>query len=78
MSQAMPFGTMANIFLGNGALKSSHNIMATDFETLAKAMASLPAIQRKVIRDIATKQAVFHIGDQSKSWKGVVDGCEID
>lgn len=38
LSMLMPFGTMANIFLGNGVLKSGHNIYHTDFVALAKAM----------------------------------------
>lgn len=78
LSLVMPAGTMANIFLGNGVLKSSFVILTTDFEALAKAIASLPAIQRKVIRDIATMQAILHTGQESTFWKGVADGCEIN
>ncbi|MCF6236924.1 MAG: hypothetical protein L3J70_11240 [Gammaproteobacteria bacterium] len=78
LSQVMPFGTMANIFVGNGALKSSYNIKQTDFEALAQAMASLPEIQRKIIRDIAKIEAVSHIGKESTFWKGVADGCKIN
>lgn len=78
LSRVMPFGTMANIFLGNGPLKSAHNITRTDFEALAKAMAALPAIQRKVIQDIARRQAIYHVGREASFWKGVADGCGID
>ena len=77
LSKAMPFGTMANIFLGNKVAISSFNIYQTDFEALAKALAALPAIQRRVIQDIARRQAVYHVGQQAKFWKGVADGCEI-
>lgn len=77
LSRAMPFGTMANIFLGNKVAISSFNIYQTDFEALAKALAALPAIQRRVIQDIARRQAVYHIGQQAKFWRGVADGCEI-
>ncbi|VAW87226.1 hypothetical protein MNBD_GAMMA18-981 [hydrothermal vent metagenome] len=77
LSRAMPFGTMTNIFLGNKVAISSFNIYQTDFEALAKALAALPAIQRRVIQDIARRQAVYHVGQQAKFWKGVADGCEI-
>jgi biotin transporter BioY len=73
----MPVGTMANIFLGNGVLKSSYNITQTDFATLAKAVHGLPAIQRKIIRDIAAMQALSHFGKESMFWRGIADGCSI-
>jgi hypothetical protein len=75
LSIAIPVGTMANIFLGNGVLKSSYNITQTDFATLAKAVRGLPAIQRKIIRDIATMQALSHFGKESIFWRGIADGC---
>ena len=74
----MSIGTMANIFLGNGALKSAYNISQTDFEAFARAMAALPYMQRKVIRDIAREQAIYHTGKESTFWMGVADGCGID
>ena len=77
LSKIMPVGVMVNIFLGNGVLKSSYNISQTDFESLAKAMASLPVIQRKVIRDIAMMQALSHSGKEAQFWRGVADGCNI-
>lgn len=77
LSVAMPVGTMANIFLGNGVLKSSYNITQTDFTTLAQAVRGLPAIQRKIIRDIAAMQALSHFGKESMFWRGIADGCNI-
>ena len=77
LSRIIPTGVMVNIFLGNGALKSAYNISQTDFESLAKAMTSLPAIQRKIIRDIATMQALSHSGKESQFWRGVADGCKV-
>jgi len=78
LSRVMPFRTMANIFLGNGALQSAYNISQTDFETLAKAIAALPALQRKIIHDIAAMQFLTHSGRESKFWKGVADGCGLN
>ncbi len=75
LSKVMPIGTMANIFIGNGVIKSSYNISQTDFEALAKAMYALPAIQRKVIRDIATMEAIYHFGAETEFWKGIANGC---
>jgi len=60
LSKVFPAGAMVNIFLGNGTLKSAYNISQTDFVALAKAMVSIPAIPRKVIRDIAMMQALSH------------------
>ena len=77
LSIVMPAGAMLNIFLGNDALKSAYNISQTDFEALAKAMASLPVIQRKVIRDIAMEQALYRSGKEAQFWKGVANGCGI-
>lgn len=77
LSRVMPAGVMLNIFLGNKPLHSAYNISQADFEALAKAMGSLPAIQRKVIRDIATMQALSHSGKESQFWRGVTNGCKI-
>jgi hypothetical protein len=77
LSIVMPAGTMANIFLGNDVLKSSYNITQTDFATLAKAIRGLPAIERKIIRDIAAMQALSHFGTESIFWRGIADGCNI-
>jgi len=77
LAVVMPVGAMTNIFLGNGALKSAYNISQTDFTTLAKAIHGLPAIHRKVIRDIAAMQALSHSGKESLFWRGVTDGCSI-
>lgn len=78
LTKIMPFSTMVNIFIGNGALKSTYNITQTDFEALAQAMASLSSIQRKVIGDIAKMEAISHIGKEAIFWKGVADGCRIN
>jgi len=77
LNVAMPLGAMANIFLGNRVPEVGVSLAMTDFEVLAKAMKSMPAIQRKVIRDIATMQAIFHMGKESLFWRGIANGCEI-
>jgi hypothetical protein len=77
LSIALPVGAMANIFLGNGVLKSSYNITQTDFVTLAESIRGLPSIERKVIRDIASLQALSHFGKEFLFWRGVADGCSI-
>lgn len=77
LSRIMPAGIMVNIFLGNGALRSTYNISQTDFKSLSNAIAALPVIERKVIHDIAVMQALTHSGKESQFWRGVADGCSI-
>lgn len=77
LSKLMPAGIMINIFLGNGVLKSTYNISQTDFKSLANAVSSLPAIERRVIYTIAADQALFHKGKESMFWGGIADGCSI-
>ena len=47
---------------------------------LAKALKSMPAIQRKVIHDIATRQAILHMGQfkEKMFWVGVAEGCGVE
>lgn len=73
----LPAGIMLTIFAGNKPLHSAYNISQTDFEALAKALDSLPKIQRRVIRDIATIQALERVGAEAKFWRGIANGCRI-
>ena len=77
LTAALPAGVMINIFLGNKPLQSVHNISQTDFESLSKAMAAVPSIQRKLIHDIDVMQALEHSGKEAQFWKGVANGCGI-
>jgi hypothetical protein len=77
LSILLPAGVMATIFVGNKPLIANYNITQTDFVTFTRAMSSLPAIQRKVIRDIAAMQALSRTGKESQFWQGVYDGCDI-
>ncbi len=77
LSRVMPLGTLTNIFLGGGVLKSSYNISQADFEAFAKAMQSLPVILRKVISNIAREQQLYHSGNQKEFWKGIENGCGV-
>lgn len=75
----IPVGTMANIFLGNDALKSAYNVYSTDFETMGRAVAAVPAIEQAVILRIAKLAALDTAGAESEFWKqiagGIVNGC---
>ena len=44
---------------------------------MAKAMASLPSIHRRVIYNIAAMQALSTSGPEAKFWKGIVNGCQF-
>jgi non-homologous end joining protein Ku len=78
----IPAGTMANIFLGNDALKSVYNVSSTDFEMMARAMAAVPEIERAVILRIARMAALDTQGQESAFWRefarGVVQGCPVE
>ena len=77
LSTLIPSGVMLTIFVGNKPIVSAYNISQTDFLSLAKAIQSLPAIQRKVIKDIASMQALERTGKEAKFWRGIANGCGI-
>lgn len=83
MLQALiPAGTMANIFLGNDALKSAYNVSSTDFEMMARAMAAVPEIERAVILRIARMAALDTQAQESAFWRefarSVSQGCSVE
>ena len=77
----IPVGTIANIFLGNDALKSAYNVYSTDFEMMARAVAAVPAVERAVVLRIAKMAALDTIGQESAFWKqmvkGITHGCAV-
>lgn len=80
LRRLIPVGTMATIFVGNDALKVSYSIYSTDFQAMAQAMASLPAIERRVLANIANLAALDTTGQESEFWRqvayGVINGCD--
>lgn len=75
LKRVMSAGTMVNIFAGNGVMKSGFFVTQTDFEALSKAIAALPNITRRVIRDIADRQQLLRSGKEREFWRGVANGC---
>ena len=76
---ANPDGTLANIFVGNDSLKATYSIYGTDFETMGRAMAAVPAIEQAVILRTAQMAALDTSGPESEFWRqfarGVSNGC---
>ena len=76
---AIPTGTIANLFVGNDSLKAAYSIYGTDFETMGRAMAAVPAIEQAVILRIAQMAALDTSGPESGFWRqfarGVSNGC---
>lgn len=76
----MASSVLMAIFLGKegleGPLGSAWNISQTDWNTWSHAMASVPLITRKRVRDIAA-QEYFKLfsGQEREFWKTVADGC---
>ena len=77
LALALPAGVMVSIFAGNKPLMASYNISQTDFATMSKAMASLPAIHRRVIQNIAGSRALSTTGNESRFWRGIYEGCHL-
>ena len=68
-----------NIFAGNGMVEASYALYDTDFETLAKSMTSIPAIQRKVIQNIADMMWLSVSDNKEKQfWRAISRGCRFD
>ena len=70
----VPVGTIASIFVGNGALDSAYNVYSTDFAMMARAVAAVPAVERVVILRIAQLAALDTAGQESEFWKQVARG----
>jgi len=76
--KAMSGGVFVNIFVGNGAMKSSYNIQANDWKTWSQAMNAVPSIYHKRIYNIAALQMLDHsFGQEKQFWRAVADGCNF-
>lgn len=70
-------GTLMTIFLGSSALASTYSVYSTDFSTMSRALASVPAIKRKVIEDIAFSTQMKVTNYKEKVfWKAIYLGCK--
>jgi hypothetical protein len=80
LAKSLGFGSMANIFVGNGAPQAAYNITQQDWELLAKSLTAVPAIARNRIKQEAALQYLDHLNDQkqSKFWKAIEQGCKIE
>lgn len=58
LSVAIVGGTFANIFAGNGVIKSGYNLSQTDFDKFSKGLKSAPEIAKRTIHNIAKWEQV--------------------
>lgn len=70
-------GVVLNIFAGNGPVETTYSVAATDFRTMAQALAAVPSIARRRINNIAQEAAFYASGqDERLFWQAVIDGCK--
>jgi len=77
LNAAIVGGTFANIFAGNGLIKSHYNLTQTDFDSFNSALKASPSIARKTIETISGLQAIKAKSNKERQfWKAVYKGCE--
>lgn len=77
LSATITVGTFANIFAGNGVIKSHYNLTQTDFDAFSTALKSSPSIARKTIETISGLQVIkAKTSKERQFWKAVYNGCE--
>lgn len=77
LSATITVGTFANIFAGNGIVKSHYNLTQTDFNSFAQALKSSPSIAKHTIQTISGLQAMKAKTHKERLfWKAVYKGCE--
>lgn len=71
-------GSWANIFVGNGMLEMTYTLDNTDFEDMARKMAVIPRITRKMVEKIADS-TYLRVSDykEKQFWSAVSYGCSI-
>ena len=70
-------GTFANIFAGNGIIKSSYNISQTDFDKFPSELKTAPKISKGVIHRIAKYEFIKAVTSKERLfWQSVYEGCE--
>lgn len=71
-------GTLASIFLGNGAVEASFSLYSTDFVTFANAMRAVPDITRNAVSNAARDAWLdAQTSDERVFWKAIYEGCEL-
>ncbi|WP_193051260.1 hypothetical protein [Pseudoalteromonas undina] len=76
LSSAIVVGAFANIFAGNGMIKSHYNLTQTDFNSFNKALRDSTSIARKTIKTISGLQAIrAKTGKERQFGKAVYNDC---
>ncbi|NQZ51744.1 MAG: hypothetical protein HRT95_16685 [Moritella sp.] len=70
-------GHWINTFLGNGAVETVFSVNSTDFDIMAKALASTNRINQRIVEDIITTQAMRSDvkTKQRIFWRAMYNGC---
>ncbi len=80
LSAAISIGVFNSIFTKNKAPVAAFNVTQTDWKLYSRAMAALPAIQKRAIqKEIDLMIIHYQIKDYDHKhvqfWKGMKDGC---
>lgn len=79
LSTFLVSGTLSTIFLGANSASSTYSVYSTDFETLTKAMNSVPVFTRSLIEKIAGRTQMYITNPKEKQfWKAVYLGCKVN
>ncbi|WP_199611009.1 hypothetical protein [Flocculibacter collagenilyticus] len=72
-------GMVANLFVGNGAIKSTFSVYSNDFRTFTSAMMEAPSIARKRVWDISGRMALkIQDSKEKQFWKAIHYGCKLN
>lgn len=72
-------GTFANIFAGNGMIKSDYNLKQTDFDKFAEGLKSSPNVARNIIDRISKYESIKAKTNKERLfWKAVAKGCKAN
>lgn len=73
------FGTFANIFAGNGPIKSHYNLTQTDFDSFLNGVKQIPQIGNSVIQREAFKAMMKSSNNKERLfWRAFLKGCKND
>ncbi len=79
LTKALSFGSLAAIFVGNGALVAQFNISNTDFALMAESLSSVSKIKRYELQKIS--YSAYRNSSSYKErefWKAMINGCKND
>jgi hypothetical protein len=78
LSTFLVTGNLSTIFLGANTLSSTYSVYSTDFDTLTRAMKTVPILIRSQVENIAADTYMGLTNYKEKQfWKAVYLGCKV-